>query len=192
MKQRDLKTRIIDTSYQLFAQKGYNDVAVQDICTACGITKPTFYKYIGSKEQLLSYFFLSLKDFIPDEWYKIPDGTNYWRKILEGYCFFLDHCQRLGTDLYTETFVSNINSYKGTFNDVRPFTDIMVDLIQFAQESGQIKNMTNPKELYKIGVALSMGNGCYWCMNGGKNDFLANFAAELSACFMAEEPYGTE
>ena len=46
---KDLKNKIIITSYKLFQEKGYDNVSVQDICNALSITKPTFYKHIGAK-----------------------------------------------------------------------------------------------------------------------------------------------
>lgn len=57
MKKIDRKEEIIDTSYQLFISRGYDNVSVMDICRACQITKPTFYKYIPSKEDLLVFYY---------------------------------------------------------------------------------------------------------------------------------------
>ena len=47
---KDLKNNIINTSYQLFMENGYDQTTVNDICKACSITKTTFYRYIDSKE----------------------------------------------------------------------------------------------------------------------------------------------
>ena len=44
---------IIRASFELFQEKGYEQVSVMDICAACGITKPTFYKYARSKGDIL-------------------------------------------------------------------------------------------------------------------------------------------
>ena len=49
---KDLKNNIINTSYQLFMENGYDQTTVNDICKACSITKTTFYRYIDSKEEL--------------------------------------------------------------------------------------------------------------------------------------------
>ena len=67
MKRRKLKNEIIQKSLDLFRQRGYDAVSVQDICDACDITKPTFYKYLASKQNLLSYFFSSMSEAIPDD-----------------------------------------------------------------------------------------------------------------------------
>ncbi len=149
MKRRKLKNEIIQKSLDLFRQRGYDAVSVQDICDACDITKPTFYKYLASKQNLLSYFFSSMSEAIPDDWYRIPEGTDCYRKLMEGYLMFMRHAVGLGADLYNQVFISNLVEYMGTFNDVRAFTDLMVDLIREAQETGQIQNPSDPSRCTK-------------------------------------------
>ncbi len=50
---------ILKQGLSLFAQKGYNAVGVQEICDACGVTKPTLYHFFGSKRGLLEAIFAS-------------------------------------------------------------------------------------------------------------------------------------
>lgn len=184
MKRRKLKNEIIQKSLDLFRQRGYDAVSVQDICDACDITKPTFYKYLASKQNLLSYFFSSMAESIPDDWYRIPEGTDCYSKLIDGYLMFLRHAAGLGVDLFNQVFISNLMEYMGTFNDVRAFTDLMVDLIREAQQTGQIRNPSDPKSLYKAGVGMSMGYGAYWCLNEGRSDLLKDFRQDLDAVFM--------
>ena len=49
----DNRINIIDCALQLFAERGYDAVGVQEIVDAAGITKPTLYHYFGSKHGLL-------------------------------------------------------------------------------------------------------------------------------------------
>ncbi|OJX38133.1 MAG: hypothetical protein BGO78_08890 [Chloroflexi bacterium 44-23] len=49
----DYRQQLIRTGCQLFAKRGYDAVAVQDIVSTVGITKPTLYHYFGSKQGLL-------------------------------------------------------------------------------------------------------------------------------------------
>lgn len=44
---------ILQTACQLFSQKGYDAVGVQEIIEKAGFTKPTLYHYFGSKQGLL-------------------------------------------------------------------------------------------------------------------------------------------
>ena len=47
------REEISDTAVKLFLDKGYNNVTIQDICNELNITKPTLYKYISNKEDLI-------------------------------------------------------------------------------------------------------------------------------------------
>ncbi len=49
----DNKEKILDCALELFSNKGYDAVGVQEIVNEVGITKPTLYHYFGSKEGLL-------------------------------------------------------------------------------------------------------------------------------------------
>lgn len=44
--------RILNISWQLFQQKGYKGVSVDEICAQCELTKPTLYYYFHDKEDL--------------------------------------------------------------------------------------------------------------------------------------------
>ena len=48
----DTKERILLTSLQLFAQKGYAAVPVSDIAGALGITKGALYRHFESKQAI--------------------------------------------------------------------------------------------------------------------------------------------
>lgn len=45
---------LLNSALQLFADRGYDAVGVQEIVEAAGIQKPTLYHYFGSKSGLLS------------------------------------------------------------------------------------------------------------------------------------------
>ena len=48
------RTEILDVAQQLFYTKGYEQTAIQDLLTAVGIAKGTFYHYFDSKQALLA------------------------------------------------------------------------------------------------------------------------------------------
>lgn len=55
------KTRIMECAMELFYERGYDGVSVQEIVDAAGVTKPTLYHYFHSKygllEALLEYYY---------------------------------------------------------------------------------------------------------------------------------------
>lgn len=49
----DNRTKILEVALDLFGQRGYDAVGVQEIAEGSGVTKPTLYHYYGSKKGLL-------------------------------------------------------------------------------------------------------------------------------------------
>jgi len=49
----DNRTTILERALELWSERGYDAVGVQEIVQAAGVTKPTLYHYFGSKRGLL-------------------------------------------------------------------------------------------------------------------------------------------
>lgn len=62
----DNRERILAVTLDLFSEKGYDAVGVQEIVSKAGVSKPTLYYYFGSKrgllDSLLKYGFDKLMD----------------------------------------------------------------------------------------------------------------------------------
>lgn len=56
------RKEILETAQQLFYQKGYEQTSIQDLLTAIGIAKGTFYHYFSSKQALLEELVEHLAD----------------------------------------------------------------------------------------------------------------------------------
>ena len=76
------KDIIIETAYQLFFKHGYNNVTINDICKECKITKPTFYTYIKSKDDILAHFYDDITEAIVANTANIIMAENYWQQLL--------------------------------------------------------------------------------------------------------------
>ena len=50
---QDNRSLLLEEALRLFASRGYDAVAVQEIVDAAGVTKPTLYHYFGSKAGVL-------------------------------------------------------------------------------------------------------------------------------------------
>jgi len=57
MNKLDNKENILKISLELFAERGYNSVGIQEIVDKAKITKPTLYHYYGNKRGLLEAIF---------------------------------------------------------------------------------------------------------------------------------------
>ncbi|MBX9983467.1 MAG: TetR family transcriptional regulator, partial [Mycobacterium gordonae] len=49
----ETRGRLIDAAIDVFAEKGYGQVTIRDVCTAAGYTRGAFYSQFESLEELL-------------------------------------------------------------------------------------------------------------------------------------------
>lgn len=59
---------------ELFYEKGYSNVGVQEIVDSCNLTKPTLYHYFGSKKGLFDSIF---QDVVLEDFNKISQAGEY-------------------------------------------------------------------------------------------------------------------
>lgn len=161
---KDVRKKIINTSYELFQKNGYNQVTVNDICDACGITKTTFYRYLSSKEDTLAYFFDSINDELGELMLDLAAADNHWEQICSAFSLILNRIQNLGRDLYARLWITNLKSYQGSFDEIEILRGIVIILIQKAQEKGQIENMMPADKLYNMCSDICFGCAGKWAM----------------------------
>ena len=58
---RERKQQILDTATSLFAERGYAQTRIADICEAAGVAKGLFYWYFENKESLFSELVVSMR-----------------------------------------------------------------------------------------------------------------------------------
>ncbi len=172
---KNLKEKIIKTSYRMFKENGYTQVTIMDICKELNISKPTFYNYVKSKEELLTIFYNDMEEEMSKRILEIISQENYWKQILCAFQIIMSHSQEFGHDLYSQLFISNLKENKGTFQFQEGITKLMTTLFEKAQNANQIQNLNDPKELYLACAHLAFGYGIIWCLEGGKEDLLKNF-----------------
>ncbi len=183
------KEQIIKTSYKLFMEKGYDNVSINDICNACNITKPTFYNWIGAKDELLSTFYNDLTGNISNKILELAKADNFYEQIWICFKSILEWSLHFGQDLYSQLFISNLKKNKQTFKLNNTLAETMTVLIKKAQQSGQILNKSNPQELYSSSVYLSIGYGVMWCINKGSFDLLSEFRSALENIYEINPEY---
>lgn len=164
MKKSVLKN-ITNTAYTLFKEKGYEQTTIMDICDACGITKTTFYRYVNSKEELLSYFFSDIHDNLGSLIVSIAHADNYWQQIICAFDIIIQQMEKFDKDLYRQLYISSLKNLTDPFDEIPLLKDILVTIIEKAQESGQIKNNNSPKDLYYVCKDLCFGCGILWCLD---------------------------
>lgn len=64
---------LLDTSARLFAERGYEDSTISTITAELGVTRPTLYTYMHSKQELIEAIYDRLFDFY---WQALPEYVH--------------------------------------------------------------------------------------------------------------------
>jgi AcrR family transcriptional regulator len=52
-KRRQVRQQMEDCALRAFSERGFDDVTVEQICVAAGVSPATFYRYFGAKEEVV-------------------------------------------------------------------------------------------------------------------------------------------
>lgn len=87
---------IIDTAATLFLERGYHNTSIEDVAEAAGISKPTVYKYVESKQWLLDRIMLRVLEELSTIFKPWPTDVTALKAQLDEYLDFgIDRATRL-------------------------------------------------------------------------------------------------
>ena len=180
---------IDEAALRLFRERGYDSVKVQDICDACHITKPTFYHYVPSKDDLLVRYYRTAVDTLSERLGKATDD-DCWTQISASYSTLMDASERIGSDLLGRILTINLHENRNSFERRAEITDRMIEIIQAGQERGELANPSDPVQLYEASAYLFQGYELLWCVRKGEFDWRERFMASLEALLRPVRPGG--
>ena len=175
----DRKT-IEAAALELFHKDGYDAVKVQDICDACGITKPTFYHYVPAKDDILLRYYDEAVDIV-EQHVASTDPKGPTSQLLNAYLVLIDECERIGPDLVSRILTANLQEDRGSYDTRDAITEPMVAIIRRGQEIGDIDNPEDPYQLYLSSAYLFEGLQFMWCVKKGDFDWRTQMRAGLRA-----------
>lgn len=76
-----MTAQIADMAVDLFATNGYEQTTVEDICRVAEISRTTFFRYFGSKEELLMRGFDDLGASMLDTLIDVPETETPWTAL---------------------------------------------------------------------------------------------------------------
>lgn len=149
-KYNETKEKIIQRSLELIKKNGYDQVTINDICEASGISKHTFYYYFKSKEEVLMRFFHVPYDLTTKRMTDIiamdSPVQQYWH-IIEPR---IQHFCNLGALIVKQVLITNLQREVGTFRQDKSkeaLCNLEQDLITKGQEKKEILNLMDPASL---------------------------------------------
>jgi AcrR family transcriptional regulator len=141
------KKRIREVALNLFNEKTFEKVTLNEICAASGVNKHTFYYYFKSKDELLK------------DYYKIPSKiTSY------------DLTTILTADSYVEQLWL-LNKGFLDFIDDSGISIVKQLIIKKGQANGEFLNKTDPEVLVILLKQITHSTAIAWSFKNGDFDF---------------------
>jgi AcrR family transcriptional regulator len=81
-RQEAAKSVVIDRAIEMFVDRGFEAVSVEDIARGAGISVRTFYRYFGSREGVLLAFALRSARFLPEAVARRPAGESAFEALV--------------------------------------------------------------------------------------------------------------
>jgi AcrR family transcriptional regulator len=188
-KENTTKRRIVAIALDLIKKNGYDQVTLNDICSAAGISKHTFYYYFESKEHILLEFYRIPREIGADMLTSILTAENYyeqfWMLMEPGLDFFID----AGTEIVRRVLIANITRDMGTFSFSKHKSDLgqaQVAILKKAQECKEIGNRSDPSMLLHSTLMLAIAIITTWCISNGAFDLKNAVRSGIEVCLDVE------
>ena len=168
-------------AFDLFREKGYDNVSVANICSKAGISRSAFYYYFKTKSQVMGSLF---SDLIPDNIELImekQETEDEWDFLWWFMSLYADRCLALGKNLLAVFMMVSLKDRLQPFlpYDTLRFFNILDQTVKKGQETGRFGN----KWLYKYIVSairsIYLGVTFDWCNAAEHGDFDYKRAMEL-------------
>ncbi|MCF0246203.1 MAG: TetR/AcrR family transcriptional regulator [Ileibacterium sp.] len=177
----DGRTRdIVSAAYNLFKLQGYDQVSVLDICRACGMTKPTFYKYMSSKKNILVALFKDKEDFIYPDVLALYENGALLPALFKGLTFNHEVAREIGPELMVNYVNTLLEDHLPNFSFSPKMRELMEKILGDLISSGQIHTSTNPDNLYTILCSMDQGLLLKWTVSHGNFSLENEFQEILS------------
>lgn len=168
-------------AFRLFRQKGYEATSVQDICDACGISKPTFYSRFASKGDLIIDFYDGVTERLNANLSSLVETTSAWEQLKICFGTLMDETEAAGADMMAHMLIINLEQDRHSF-DARDFlTRTMVAIIRRGQTSHEIGNEAPADELYQTAAYLFQGYLLMWAISAGTLPWRSMFTESLKS-----------
>lgn len=177
------------TAIDLFLKNGYNNVTIQDICDAVHITKPTLYKYIKGKEELVLDFYDQTIEKLVNDTYRLVDSDSHYQQLLIIFSTIINDTKRYGFDLLSQLFIANLKENRKTFEMQESLTKLCHIIIKKAQEKNEIQNHCDPAILYDALAHLFTGYEVMWCIDKENDGFSEAFYLGMNAILEVDPQY---
>lgn len=174
----ETKRRLTESALRLFAEKGYNNVSIADICGQVGVTVGVFYHYFKTKSDIVRLISQEGNEKTKAYVFQTQDPISRIAEILHYFaCITAD----VGKDAMS-VIITPANDLIYTNNAAAKTT---LALVQEGQHQGVIDPGTDAVDLVKMLFAVVWGVICLWCQERSDMDLVEDMDKSVELALRA-------
>jgi AcrR family transcriptional regulator len=153
--ERSVNTRkaIVRAARQMWAEKGYDETTVEDLCELAGVGRSTFYLYFESKELLLiELAYATARGVAADLDSTATDGSldERLRTFIDGLTQRMERTPRsLARNVMRQVSIGNVTSRRLAGSAIL-FDDILGGIVRDAQNRGEVQPQVDPTDIGEV------------------------------------------
>ena len=163
------RQRLLDATITLLGQKGFDDITIQDISSAAGMSPGNFYHYFKSKEAIVLALYGLSDDYFEDTVMPrlLASNESAIERIMEFAQEQTGFAVKYGVEPMGRLYRAQIayNS-AGFYSEQRGLVGGMVRLIQDGQQSGELKQEFPAEQIANEVLLLIRGVILDWIWKG--------------------------
>lgn len=167
------KKRIREVALNLFNEKTFEQVTLNEICAASGVNKHTFYYYFKSKDELLKDYYKIPNKLTSYDLTTILTADSYVEQLWLLNKYFLDFIEESGITIVKQLIIKNLKDDIGTFKiseDKKEMIKVQCEIIKKGQANEEFLNKTAPEVLVILLIQVIHSTAITWSLKNGEFD----------------------
>lgn len=171
-----VRRKIIDAAAQLFRQRGFSFVTMNDIASAVGLSKAGLYHHCPSKEELLADMVMLCGELLTSQLTRVrlmdAPSTERLHAFVISRMEVIAKYQDLFTIIWQERPFISTEAFSGIAKDTERYRAAVRDLISDAKRSGSLRPDID-EHLLMLAIDGMTGWAYIWFKGGGTHDPVA-------------------
>jgi AcrR family transcriptional regulator len=167
----DTRRKLVRAAARLWSERGYDATTVEEICSAAGVGRTTYYLYFESKDQLLIELTLeTARGVAGDVEETVAAGTldEQVLAFIDGVVRRMESVPKSLAALTMRHAVAGTTQPSPAGRDVVLFDDILTQILQDAQRRGEIRADVDTREVGDILGGTTMDALQRWAAERGR------------------------
>lgn len=165
------KKRIIDTAKELFVEKGYYNVTVEDIIKKANSSKGGFYTHFKTKEELI----INMLPMVDEAYTNFSQSNKEYESIIDKISSFINYVfvmmeKDIGLEFISAIYSSQIKdltTHRFLIESDRVYYHVFNGLIEEGQRKGEITTDLPAEDIISILTTCIRGVIYDWCLKKG-------------------------